>query len=180
MELNPSINSWDWLGPGIYFWEDNPKRALQYAEECALGTQKNLKRIISPFVLGAGIHLGTCLNLLEPQAMAIIQKAHNWLLALTVNSGEPMPKNDGPRRNLDCAVIKFAHQMVKEAGIVYDSVRSAFSEGKPVYPGSNFSTRGHIEVCVNNPLMIKGYFLPRPVDEFNPYLRKEFQPLLRA
>jgi len=34
-ELLPSKNSWDWLGEGIYFWEQNPIRALEYAEESA-------------------------------------------------------------------------------------------------------------------------------------------------
>jgi hypothetical protein len=51
-----------------------------------------------------------------------------------------------------------------------------FAEGKEAYPGSNFSMRGHIEVCVTNPDMIKGYFLPRPLEVFNPYLKKAFIP----
>jgi len=40
-ELNPSINTWDWLGAGIYFWEDDPARALQYSIETSGGRQKN-------------------------------------------------------------------------------------------------------------------------------------------
>jgi hypothetical protein len=31
-ELKPSENAWDWLGHGIYFWEDSPARALRWAE----------------------------------------------------------------------------------------------------------------------------------------------------
>ena len=27
--LQPSENDYDWLGSGIYFWEDNPRRALE-------------------------------------------------------------------------------------------------------------------------------------------------------
>jgi hypothetical protein len=27
-----SDNDWDWLGSGIYFWEQNPKRTLNYAK----------------------------------------------------------------------------------------------------------------------------------------------------
>ena len=30
--LKPSENDYDWLGNGIYFWENNPKRALEYAK----------------------------------------------------------------------------------------------------------------------------------------------------
>lgn len=25
-------NTWDWLGHGIYFWENNPKRAKEWAQ----------------------------------------------------------------------------------------------------------------------------------------------------
>ncbi len=45
MDLKPSENSWDWLGSGIYFWEQNPGRALEYANESALGKQKNKIRL---------------------------------------------------------------------------------------------------------------------------------------
>jgi len=31
-ELKPSQNDWDWLGHGVYFWEDSCARALRWAE----------------------------------------------------------------------------------------------------------------------------------------------------
>lgn len=62
MDLYPSDNPWDWLGNGVYFWEQNPERALQYAIESANGEQKNKKRIKTPFVIGSTIELGTCLS----------------------------------------------------------------------------------------------------------------------
>ena len=31
--LSPSYNAYDWLGSGIYFWEDAPERAMQWAVE---------------------------------------------------------------------------------------------------------------------------------------------------
>jgi hypothetical protein len=175
LELKPSANLWDWLGGGVYFWEQNPERAVQYAIECANGQQKNRKRIQIPFVIGSIVDLGNCLNLLQPEAMDVVVRAHEIFLELNKNSGEPVPINDGPRRNLDCAVIKTLHEMFKQNGLEkYDTVRCAFAEGKEAYPGSNFSMRGHIEVCVINPEMIKGYFLPRPLEMFNPYLKKDF------
>src|SRR5271155_2352654 len=33
--FKPSDNDYDWLGPGIYFWEANPRRALEFATETA-------------------------------------------------------------------------------------------------------------------------------------------------
>src|ERR1700744_4252636 len=67
--LRPSNNPWDWLGPGLYFWEQNPSRALEYAVDSADGKQFNKVRIKIPFVLGTSIHLGNCLNMLEPKSL---------------------------------------------------------------------------------------------------------------
>ena len=64
--LAPSKNKWDWLGHGIYFWEHNPLRALQYAKDVAVGKQKAKAKIKTPFVIGCVINLGHCLNLNQP------------------------------------------------------------------------------------------------------------------
>lgn len=86
-----------------------------------------------------------------------------------------MPKNDNNNRKLDCAVIRYVHQSRKETNQpAYDTIRSAFDEGSRVYPGASFASRNHIQVCVINPDLIKGYFLPIPLDEFNPYLNSTF------
>jgi hypothetical protein len=177
IDLIPSDNEWDWLGGGVYFWEQNPERALQYAVESANGNQKNKIPIKVPFVIGSTIELGNCLNLLEPKSIEIIRKSHAALKELYALAKAEMPKNHKARRLLDCAVIKYVHEIAKRNGdLPYDSIRCAFSEGKEVYDGSNFSERGHIEICVINQNMIKGYFLPRPLDLFNPHLKGEFIP----
>lgn len=31
--FKPSVNDFDWLGQGIYFWEHGPDRALRFAED---------------------------------------------------------------------------------------------------------------------------------------------------
>lgn len=31
--LKPSTNSYDWLGNGIYFWENNYSRAIEWAKD---------------------------------------------------------------------------------------------------------------------------------------------------
>jgi hypothetical protein len=176
LELIPSDNVWDWLGGGVYYWEQNPERALQYAIEVANKEQKNKKAITTPFVIGSHIELGTCLNLLEPKAMEIVVRAHKALEQLSEKSGEPLPVNEKSKRNLDCAVIRYVHEIARQEGINYDTIRCAFPEGKFAYTGSNFTMRGHIEVCVINPDMIMGYFLPRPIATFNPWLKAEFIP----
>jgi len=174
-QLIQSDNKWDWLGGGVYFWEQNPARALEYAIDCATGKQKNKIPIVNPFVIGAIIELGNCLNLIEPSSINIVKEAHKSLEAMMRESGHPMPVNKGPKRLLDCAVIQYVHQANKNEGLIpYDTIRSAFVEGEPIYLGSYFTERLHIEICVINKELIKGYFLPRPIDEFNPYLNTDF------
>ena len=171
-DLIASENEWDWLGPGIYFWEQNPGRALEYAIECATGQQKNRTRIKTPFVIGAIIELGNCLNLMEPVSIDTVKQAHSRLVETCNNSNKPMPTNRGPIRKLDCSVIKYVHLIKQDKQLpFYDTVRSAFNEGSLIYPNSNFYDRLHIEICVRTPNLIKGYFLPRPISEFNPYLK---------
>lgn len=49
-ELIPSTNDYDWLGSGIYFWENNESRAMDFAIE-----QHERGRIKEPAVIGAVI-----------------------------------------------------------------------------------------------------------------------------
>ena len=46
------------------------------------------------------------------------------------------------------------------AGTGYDTVRGAFLEGKPAYPGAGFSREGHIQIAVRNSACILGVFRP--------------------
>ena len=170
-ELKSSNNSWDWLGEGIYFWEDDPARALQYATENAEGKQKNQVAAKTPFVVGAVIDLGKCLNLVEIEALEIMSEAYNGLSSVMELAGEPLPVNKGKNRALDCAVFNYIHQsnVIKKVE-PYDSVRCAFPEGEPAFAGSLITSRLHIQLCIRNPELIKGYFLPKPIAKYNPHL----------
>ncbi|MDR3693022.1 hypothetical protein [Mucilaginibacter sp.] len=173
-DLIPSQNDWDWLGPGSYFWEQDPSRALQYATENSQGKQKNKKAAKIPFVIGSIIELGNCLNLVESTSLNILTESYNNLKNTMDKSGLPMPMNKGNNRSLDCAVIKYIHQANKDAGKpAYDTIRCAFPEGEEAFPGSMITSRLHIQLCVCNPACIKKYFLPRPVSKYNPYLLKD-------
>jgi len=64
--LVPSTNDYDWLGNGIYFWENNCKRAMDFAVFLKNNPPHNFKqKIEEPAVIGAVIDLGHCLDLLE-------------------------------------------------------------------------------------------------------------------
>lgn len=168
-DLIESQNIWDWLGGGIYFWEQNPTRAWEYALECSQRKQFNKKPIKTPFVLGAIIDLGTCLNLVDADALKILTEAHAGLNAVFKEADREMPVNKGDNRMLDCAVIQYIHESNKQEGQKqYDTVRCAFPEGNEVFEGSKISSRLHLQICVRNADCIKGFFLPRPVKDFNP------------
>lgn len=170
-KLKPSINNWDWLGHGIYFWEHNPMRALEYAKDVAAGKQKAKGKIKTPFVIGCIIDLGKCLNLTEPSHHPFIKSAYKTLHASYKESGRILPSNYGNARVLDCAVFKALHKMLELKSLPpYDTVRGAFPEGKPIYEGCAINDQTHIQICVRNPDSILGYFLPFPLKKVNPNL----------
>ena len=82
---------------------------------------------------------------------------------IPVNKSHPKDKGaDRVLRYLDCAVIEFTHSFLKSNGEQqFDSVRAAFIEGSPIYPGASFHEKTHIQICIINPDCIKGFFLPR-------------------
>lgn len=43
--LNYSKNSYDWLGKGMYFWENDPERALEWAENFKKCSQNKNQKI---------------------------------------------------------------------------------------------------------------------------------------
>jgi len=42
--LNESTNDYDWLGHGVYFWENNKERALEFAVESSKEVILQLKK----------------------------------------------------------------------------------------------------------------------------------------
>lgn len=166
--LRPSKNPYDWLGSGIYFWENSPRRALRWAEGLA-----KAKKIETPGVLGAVVHLGKCLDLLDAASLELVSKIFPVYCKAMQAQGLEVPKNeprsaeddDLVKRYLDCAVINFLHEVLKSelhhAG--YDTVRGAFQEGTPVFQGSRIPVRTHIQLVVRNPERFQGFFLPRPM-----------------
>lgn len=168
--MNESTNDYDWLGNGIYFWENNLARAKEFAEE-----QKNRKsidgkpKIENPAIIGAVIDLGLCLDLLDSENLLIVKHSFETLKDLTKKEGSVLPENkktlqsseDFLLRKLDCAVIQNIHSLNKKADILpYDTVRGVFWEGDDLYPYAGFKEKNHIQICVRNPNCIKGFFRP--------------------
>lgn len=168
--LRPSENEYDWLGHGIYFWENSPNRALQYARSLARHPRRSRGRVNKPAVVGAVIDLGSCLNLLDAESIHLVKQGYEQLAATFAIANKPLPANRAPAgsndlllRHLDCAVIEFAHALRAEKGQAsFDSARAAFIEGDPLYKNAGFHEQAHIQICVRDTRRIKGYFRVLP------------------
>ena len=161
--LEPSSNDYDWLGSGVYFWERNPKRALQFAQERAAGGRNSRGDISKPFVLGAVLNMKRCLDLADGSAIAQLQYAHRVLERSSQLEGRTLPSNGKSLRlrRLDCAVNNILHEIRAGDGLpAYDTVRGLFWEGAPIYEGAGVNEFNHIQICVRDVSCILGYFRP--------------------
>lgn len=166
--LKQSDHDYDWLGNGIYFWENNVERAKQWAEDNSKRKDSVIKK---PGVLGAYLNLGNCLDLTDSNSLQLLKLAYDTLKKTISLAGLEMPVNKDPDqvkpkdrllRKLDCAVITTLQRLNKEASRpAYDSVRGVFWEGDELYPGAGFREKNHIQISIINPNCIKGFFLPR-------------------
>lgn len=168
--LLPNTNAYDWLGHGIYFWENSFSRAQEWASK----RYKENGRVI-----GAILDLGNCLNFTDYSSLQYLKLGFNLLRARCELVGMPLPANqhgkstiDFLERNLDCAVIQELHSFSADTNEFpsFDSVRGVFNEGIPPYPGACFWEKTHIQICVINPNCIKGYFKPLYINSEYPNL----------
>jgi dihydrofolate reductase len=172
-----SIKPYDWLGHGIYFWENNYQRALEWAKD-----KQKKGEIKKASVIGAVLTLDYCLDLVDSEfinALSVYYKAMEDDFEL---NNKDLPKNSDVAkdehknmliRELDCAVIEYMHQKIDEQyssdiksnGFSYfknfDSARGVFTEGGPAFPGAGIQKKSHIQICIRNMKCIKGFFVPR-------------------
>jgi len=161
-----SVQDYDWLGSGIYFWENDILRAYQWATESRLNFDH-------PSVVGAVIELGNCLDLTTQSGIAAVKRAYDEFMETSESDGVPIPVNVDTARNpsgdkilrrLDCAVMNYLYKIAKTEqesdpqSQPYATVRAMFPEGKELYPGAGFRDKTHIQVCVREPEQIMGIF----------------------
>jgi len=162
--LNQSLNNYDWLGNGIYFWENSPSRALEFAKE-----MKSKNKINTPCVIGSFIQLGNCFDLLDFENLQYLKYGYVLVKSLFDKQNEALPLNKVAKdsnefllRQLDCAVIEGIHKIrIQQALESFDSVRGVFWEGQELYPNAGFREKDHIQICIRNPNCIRGFFYPR-------------------
>lgn len=160
--LQKSVNDYDWLGNGIYFWLNDPNRAMEWA--------KQSKKVKIPAVIGAVIDLGECLNFSERASVEMLKNAYTALmnerkkLGLNLKLENTVPDAGGFNliRKLDCAVIEKLHSIIEQESeaLQYETVYGYFQEGKAAYEGAGIMEKTHVQICVRNIDNIKCYFDP--------------------
>lgn len=164
-QFKPSENPFDWLGHGVYFWEANPRRGLDYAHELKVRNEGKPGAIELPAVVGAIIDLRFCLDLISSTGIAAVRAAHANFETRMADTNAALPTNhrgsDLLLRDLDCAVINHLHKIRANTSPPlppYDTVRGVFLEGDRIYADSGFFEKTHIQICVRNAACIKGVF----------------------
>ncbi|WP_341838008.1 hypothetical protein WJU16_09115 [Chitinophaga pollutisoli] len=176
-----SNREFEWLGHGMYFWENNLKRGLDWARQ-----KCEKKQINQPAVVGALLDLRNCCDFSDQRYLDLIRAYHLDMKQVRSFQGQDMPVNFAPTgtlpkdivsRNLDCGVIEHMHTVMgwlHNSGVQehfahktlpFDSVRGLFIEGQPVFNGSGIYDKSHIQICIRNSACIKGFFLPREREE---------------
>jgi hypothetical protein len=165
IQMKPSNNDYDWLGSGMYFWENDLNRAQKWAED---------KYKEEAAVIGAVLNLGKCLDFLDSTNLVLLEPAYERFKQSFDSAGyTQMPENSSLKdgcplnRKLDCAIINLIIQDAIRQQAAFDSVRGVFWEGKEPYPSAGFKEANHIQINIINPNCIKGFFLPRKLQNIN-------------
>jgi hypothetical protein len=164
-QFQPSNKSYDWLGEGSYFWEEDITRAYEWAIE---------RRSAAPCVVGAVIDVGNCLDLTKRSGITAVRSAYDSYRQLQQRRNQPLPENqdskDGRKgdlvlRPLDRAVIDHLHSIYRSASErdggrtkEFDTVRAMFPEGEPLYATAGFLEKTHVQIAVRKPTQIVGVF----------------------
>lgn len=136
-----SQNSYDWLGDGVYFFQD----ALSMAWEWANSRHPN-----EPAVIGAELALVDCIDLLDTAWNPILADIYDEYIRLLKASMLSPPVQEGGAHRLDREVINYAIGVLTRNGTEIACVRGAFVEGMPVYPGSALFDRTHVQISVRD------------------------------
>ena len=136
-----SRNTYDWLGDGVYFFQDAPHRAWEWAFR-GHGNDGAVVR--------AEIRIVDCMDLLDRDWTQVISDTYDSYVKNLRDSGRNMPQQSEGAHRLDREVINYAVGVLSESGINIACVRAAFAEGRPVYPDSAIYDRAHIQIAVRD------------------------------
>jgi hypothetical protein len=144
-----SDNDYDWLGTGVYFFQDAPTRAKHWA---------SAQHPNNPAVVRARIELENCIDLLDINWMPPIKSIYHLFIEKYRRANLPLPTQNPSKskaHRLDCAFFNFASQVLSSQGKTLASVRSVFVEGESIFPDSAIFDLAHVQIVVKDRSLIK-------------------------
>lgn len=154
--IRQSTNGWDWLGPGIYFWQDAPEMAAAWAQKIHSGQEVS--------VLEVEISLDRCFDLLDVKqaALDLLKEAWEDVRRTCESSGTPVPRqvpfevNNGRcvrpagwgNNRADCEMFRSLIAATRFLPSPFRSIRSAFLEGEGIHASSFVFDMAHVQLCV--------------------------------
>ncbi len=101
-------------------------------------------------VIGADIRLVDCMDLLDVSWNEVLFNSYGEFIRHRRAIGRAAPTQSGGAHTLDREVINYAVSVLEDSGTHISCVRSAFPEGRPVYPGSAIYDRWHVQIAVRD------------------------------
>ena len=145
-----STNDYDWLGTGVYFFQDAPVRALAWARE---------RYPDDPAVVKSELRLENCIDLLDVGWYPIIRETYSMFVEEYRKANIPLPRQDPQKskaHRLDCAFFNYIVEKVfASRNVTIDSIRAVFNEGDRIYPSSAIFDRSHIQILIRDLSLIK-------------------------
>ncbi|MBW4620578.1 MAG: hypothetical protein KME17_14640 [Cyanosarcina radialis HA8281-LM2] len=148
-----SDNDYDWLGTGVYFFQDAPIRAREWARK---------RHPENPAVICALIRLENCIDLLDINWFPQLKNVYNLFVQQYESTDRPLPKQNPDRskaHRLDCAFFNFTIQLLSSQGQAIAGIRAVFVEGKQIFPNSAIFDLAHVQIVIKNPNLIQECYL---------------------
>ena len=113
-DFRPSENSWEWLGHGVYFWQDAPERALAWATEWH--GRAGYKGPIA--VVAARIQLFDFVDLLDQAGMKLVKNFASEFVDKLLDDDRGLV-NNYPIHRLDCELFNSMATVLLSKGIEF-------------------------------------------------------------
>jgi hypothetical protein len=145
-----SENNWEWLGHGVYFWQDGPTRAREWAR-----TWLARQGYDGPIaVMGARISLRGFVDLLDQEGMRLLVDAAATYQQ-ELQAANKSLTNRPPLNRLDCALFNFSTNWLTSLGMKLRGYRAACVEGEPITPHSPIYDCSHVQLAVTSTKAIR-------------------------
>jgi hypothetical protein len=139
----------DWLGPGAYFWQDAPQRALKWAKK---------HHPDNPVVIRSSIIFeeNKTMDLLDTKWFSFLGARYKDFIIDCLNSNISLPTQDKDltKSNLHKLDHNFLNYIAlainRETPGRVSVIRAAFTEGKPIFDNSAIYDLSHVQIVVKN------------------------------